>query len=287
MKKVLLLFSAFTLLILSSCKKNNGGSAPEELNGCSLTSVTNTAILFGKPEAWNESFTYDRQHKISRIDYSDRNSTDLDTLIYDKNKIHVVARSYTYDPNQPYKSTYILDNKGRIVNSIDHYNKMSTVFTYNSEGFLSQKQESHFGNSSMYPAHVIQMYSYTNGNLTKIIHQHIYGTQVNPIKTINISYTNDKLKNEILFSRIFQPYLLLDRSLRNLMGFLGKGSKNLPSKIVMQMNYPNQQDTETTAYTYQKDTKGNVAGLDLVRSTLPYEVALITREHFNFSYDCN
>lgn len=287
MKKALLLFSGIAILILSSCSKNDGGTAPEQVNGCSLTSVTNTVILHGAPESWQESFTYDSQHKINRIDYENRNSIDSDTLIYDKNKIYVAARSYFYDPNDPHKSVYTLDNRGRIVSSTDNYNQTSTVFSYNAEGFLSQKKESYFGNQSLYRPNVIQLYSYMNGNLTKIIHQHIYGAEVRTINTITISYTNNKLKNVILFSKIFQPYFLLDRSLRNLMGFLGKGSKNLPSKIVMQMNYPNQQNTETTEYTYQKDTKENVAGIYLVRSTLPYEVALITREHFSFNYNCN
>lgn len=78
------------------------------------------------------------------------------------------------------------------------------------------------------------------------------------------------------------PVQIYLRRRRNKIQILGKRSKNLPSKIITQIDYPNLKRTETTTYTYQKDGKGNVSNMKLTISTSPFDMVVIKNEAFQF-----
>lgn len=286
MKKLLLMLSVIGVITISSCSKDMGGSAPEELKGCTLTSSTYSLTHNDSVRSQKTNYTYNKYYKISGVIDYEGNSIMSNTYTYDKNRIS----SYSQYNNAPdyeshFEQHYQLDDKGRIVSISDPGNRPTIYYSYNAEGFLATIRNDYFHYVYNLMATNTQTFSYTNGNLTKIVNEDSIGQYKILTGVSNIFYTTDRLKNDIIFSKLYSN--LFSGSTGNLTAFLGKRSKNLPSKIVVQHSMQVPDKTTTIQYNYQRDAKENIIGIKVLTSSIPFKEPYYSNEEYKFAYDCN
>lgn len=281
MKKVLLMLSVIGVFTFASCSKGMGGSAPEEV-GCVLNSMVHSSE-FGNDKTY---YTYNHNHQISRVDYSGDIRNSFHEFIYYKKTITSYEREADAPLAPPKELNYQLDEKGRIIIVTDNLLDITNYFSYNAEGFLAEERIAFSYKPSIHSPRIIKKFSYTNGNLTKVVLYDVIDNHSIPRNTSIIYYNTDKLKNNIIFLRTYPYYLFSNIDMSTLSTFLGKKSKNIPSKIVYQDN-PNINRTITTQYTYQKDAQENIISMRVLTKIFPFSQFDIEPEEYKFSYQCN
>ncbi len=220
-------------LMLGSCSKNEEvtDSTPKTTE-CKIASIKTKSLTsdgMRDSSVWQtESYSYDDKGRLS--------------------KIHTVSTEFIADHLYEYqadkiivdgKEKFSLDAQGRISGMIEPYTGNPITFTYNAEGYLSEMNMPKSGNTASF--------TYTDGNLTKV---------VKGSTTFNISYTNEPLKNDLLYGYIFKNvFSMYDFSPSLVSQFLGKASKNSISKIEVS---PKSQFISDVEFTYNKDADGNV-----------------------------
>ena len=293
MKKVLLMLSAISLLTIASCSKSKNEPVQEEtptekLSDCLVKSTENLSSSDGTIYSNKAFITYNDLQKITRIDYDVEKSTDFKTFTYEKSKITIRAENTSNRANETDERIYTLDAQGRIASSPDDYRNAVTNFSYNTEGYLAVVKKTYVDSDTKENITETKTYSYTDGNLTKMIYEISSPTKVFYKGTSTISYLNDALENSVVASKVFDS-ITPDEVDENLISFIGKKSKNLPGKVVSVDIYldPISNGTSTFQFTYQKDAKGNVTSLKTSQSTIYTNGNTYSyNEEDKFSYTC-
>ncbi|PYF74322.1 DUF4595 domain-containing protein [Pedobacter nutrimenti] len=225
MKKSILLLPLLVLLI-TSCKKNNKPTDAIK-NNCLLAESSYKLKL--NAGSGLTQYTYDQQGRVTTVKY---NGT-LDQYVYSNDQILLKKNSGLI-------VTYKLDAAGRIIRESysDHPDKID--FIYNAEGYLIQSAET-LGNYTF-----VTKYAYTNGNLSTVEDRR---------GILNIFYNNDAAANNFIDDHGDENELPAHYN-GPLKYYFGKTSKNLISKIADNHGY-------TEEYIYQKDTRGNIAALQV------------------------
>ncbi|MBB6130965.1 hypothetical protein [Mucilaginibacter lappiensis] len=229
MKKSLLLLSV-SLLIVTSCKKDNNKQPDKKEETCSLTEGTYTAKRTGVGQVGKTTYTYDDKGRVSTLKWDSANDPYLDQYTYANDQI-------TVKRNNGAIITYKLDNSGRIIKAIYADSHQETNYTYNTDGYLIQEVSTD-GSSSKY--------TYTDGNLTSDAY-----TDSNPnySHTATIQYTTDTAKNNLIDEQLVN--WLPQHYNKALKAYFGKASKNLPLKSFDSNGFYEN-------YTYDKDAKSNI-----------------------------
>jgi hypothetical protein len=244
MKKTLILTLCSAILAVSSCKKKDEIiviiDPPVLTLPCQLIKTNLSSNLF----QLSEVLTYDDKGRVVKTLSDGKNEA---TYAYSSTNI-----TQTLGKSQTFNINYVLDDKGRVSQeNISETDKI--VYVYNTDGFLSEVKDigKQGENYSM-------VYSYTNGNLTKVEKK---GGTPDPTSTINISYGTD-----LAVSNFFIPSISdLPESMTGVLSrYFGKPSKNLPTKITRTL------PGRSLTLSYEKDAKGNVIKFTNATSA-PYE----------------
>ncbi|RQO70623.1 hypothetical protein DBR43_21735 [Pedobacter sp. KBW06] len=243
MKRTLILTLCSAILAVSSCKKKDEIIViidPPVPAPCQMIKTNLSSNLF----QLSDVLTYDDKGRVVKTLSSDKNEV---TYAYSSTNI-----TQTLGKSQTFNINYVLDDKGRVgQENISETDKI--VYVYNTDGYLSEVKDigKQGENYSM-------VYSYTNGNLTKIEKK---GGTPDPTSTINISYGAD-----IAVSNFFIPSISdLPESMTGVLSrYFGKPSKNLPTKITRTL------PGRSLIFSYEKDAKGNVIKFTNTTSA-PYE----------------
>lgn len=258
MKKALLMLSVISMLIVASCKKETP-KEDETKETCQMTSATVKSSYNGNQSSYTDSHTYDEKGRITKV---------KDTYGYETNysysNTQIIEESPLHDGSYS-KSIYQLDASGKIVSAAMQYtyngnNEIySLKYFYNSDGYLSETQDTYDSGPNAYTT--FYKYNYTNGNLTSNVRTSNNPNSSGP-KTIVIAYTND-----LAPSSFFYNY---DEDMPNtgiLKAYFGKTSKNLISTIGLYQSY-----------TYQKNAEGNVSQM--------IETSSSSTDTYGYTYNC-
>lgn len=252
------------VLMLGSCSKSNDSKPKEE--SCKVESVQTTTPA---GDAWSSSYTYDNQNRVKKTTY---NSGDYETYTYQSDKITLESSSTgTYSSN----AVYNLDSKGRIVKITANYG--TTDLKYNNDGYLSELKFTTTIETS--DPSFTRTFEYAGGNLNKVTTQYDKGDLKTSVYTISYS---ENSADEASLKIIGGDYWFTDNIyvyLGDVANFLGKGSKNLISKIdIIDTDSNGGSSNFIINYTYQKDAKGNITSMKETQGT--------DERTYNFTYTC-
>ncbi len=277
------MLSAVGVLTIASCSKSKNEPTPEEpiVKGCTVKTIENIVPNNGNSED-KRFYTYDQNKNVTRIDFAIEKSTDFQTFSYAKDKIIKYSEHLEDGEKETEELTYKLDAQGRVVSITEASQSSTILFSYNAEGFLSEAKETDPEDKTVNT----KTYTYTNGNLTKVVNQTVGVSGVEFTNTSTITYSNEFLNNDVVSSKVHA--VVIPDDMDDLTAFMGKRSKNLPTQIVTVENYipmPQYNRTFTIQFTYQKDAKENVTSLKLSQTSIPVETPY--QEEFKFTYNCD
>ena len=175
--------------------------------------------------------------------------------------IHEEIETYLKDSDQRYPEPklYNLDANGRITTVVQGDDILK--FKYNTDGQLI---EAGMGND-------IETFTYLNGNLVASS----YDAKI----WMSLSYGNSEVKNSIVYTWVFGELLDYDEIGYRVAPFIGKLSKNLPSKIV----YGSGADQTIADLTYTTDASGKLSS---VRMTSSSGSSSSFTSEYKFTYEC-
>jgi hypothetical protein len=235
-KYLKLLGLCFTLLLISSCSDDGGGS--DEIPEVQESKIKKISFDNGDEiESWE--FNYDTDGRVTTIaNVYEGGTPEMTTYDYSKQGELVITRGSS-------PTIYAIDSQGRITK--EYWNEEKTewaAFEYDSAGFLVKLIE-HYGNTDYLKfANTI-----TNGNITNRVRYQDDGVTVREDRVF--SYTIADNKNDI------HQVFTVDSQWRNTGGFYGVQSKKLASNYVRKITSdPTSSFGVTFAYTF--DDKNRV-----------------------------
>ena len=246
MNKSILMLSAACMLIVASCSKNK--TEPEQETTCKVKVVEHTYKDGNADVTDKYYYSYDSDGRITRVDYGTAQSTEYETFTYGSNKV-------TWKGVGGDTEVYNLDANGRITSANQGSDLLN--FKYNTDGQLI---EAGIGTDK-------QTLIYLNGNLSTSA----YNNQA----WVNITYGNAEASNNVVYGWLFGEVLDFDEIGYRVAPYIGKLSKNLPSKIVYE---PGANQT-VVDFTYTNDATGKLTSAKMV-STGGYA------SEYRFTYEC-
>nr|WP_121272807.1 DUF4595 domain-containing protein [Pedobacter schmidteae] len=246
MNKSILMLSAACMLIVASCSKNK--TEPEQENTCKVKLVEH--IHNGSTDKYY--YSYDSEGRITRVDYGTAQSTEYETFTYANNKV-------TWKGVGGDTEVYNLDASGKVTSANQGNDVLN--FKYNTDGQLI---EAAIGTDK-------QTLTYLNGNLSTSA----YNTKA----WVNITYGSAEGSNNIIYGWLFGEVLDFDEIGYRVTPYIGKLSKNLPSKIIYE---PGVNQT-TVNFTYANDATGKLMSAKMVSSS---GTSNTYNEEYKFTYEC-
>ena len=245
MNKSILMLSAACMLIVA-CSKNE--AEPEQNTTCQVKVVEHIYQNGGASVTDKYYYSYDGDGRITRVDYGTAQSSEYETFTYANNKV-------TWKGVGGDTEVFNLDANGRVTSA----NQGSDVlnFKYNTDGQLI---EAGIGTDK-------QTLTYLNGNLSTSA----YNSQA----WVNITYGNAEADNNVVYGWLFGEVLDFDEIGYRVTPYIGKLSKNLPSKIIYE---PGVNQTAVD-FTYTNDATGKLTSAKMM-STGGYA------SEYRFTYEC-
>lgn len=245
MNKSILMLSALCLLTLACSKSKT--EEPTETT-CNVKLVEHIYNNGNTDVTERYYYRYDSQGRITHIDYGKEQSTEYETFTYATNKV-------TWKGVGGDTEVFNLDASGRITSANQGSDLLN--FKYNTDGQLI---EAAIDSDK-------QTFTYLNGNLSTSA----YGGQT----WVNITYGNAETNNNIVYSWLFGEVLDFDEIGYRVTPYIGKLSKNLPTKIIYE---PGANQTAVD-FTYTNDATGKLTSAKMV-TTGGYT------SEYRFTYEC-
>ncbi|ATP58412.1 hypothetical protein CPT03_19065 [Pedobacter ginsengisoli] len=252
MNKSLLTLSAVCLLIVASCSKSKNDPEPDKEQTCKVKLVEHTYTSGNGNKTDKYYYSYDGEGRITRVDYGKEQSNEVETFTYTANKV-------TWKGVDGDVEVYNLDANGRITTVVQGDDILK--FKYNTDGQLIE----------VGTGDDIETFTYLNGNLVTSS----YDAKI----WMSLSYGGNEVKNSIVYAWVFGELLDYDEIGYRVAPFIGKLSKNLPSKII----YEPGADQTTANLTYTSDASGKLTSVKMVSSSGTSDS--FTSE-YKFTYEC-
>lgn len=252
MNKSLLMLSAVGLLIVASCSKSKNAPEPDKEQTCNVKLVEHTYTSGSGSKTDKYYYSYDGEGRITRVDYGKEQSGEFQTFTYASNKV-------TWKGVEGETEVYNLDANGKVTTAVQGDDILK--FKYNTDGQLIE----------VGTGDDVETFTYLNGNLVT--------SSFDGKLWMNLSYGNNEVRNSIVYSWVFGELLDYDEIGYRVAPFIGKLSKNLPSKIVYEPG-----DDQTTAdLSYTTDATGKLSSVKMVSS---YGASSSFTSEYKFTYEC-
>lgn len=254
MNKSLFMLSAFLLIVATSCSKSNNDQEPTQDKVCKVKMMEHSYSYNNVPYSEKYYYTYNTDGRIARVDYGKEQSNEFESYAYAGNRV-------TWKGVGGDVELYNLDANGRITTAVQGEDILN--FKYNSDGNLIEGRIDD----------QVETFAYSNGNLTsaaynsEIWSSFVYGTDVSSNAVVQTAVFGDK-------------FLDFDEISFRVIPYIGKTSKNLPSKAIINQGT---RDQITYDYVYQKDATGNV---NAIKVKVTEAANVQTTEEFKFTYEC-
>jgi YD repeat-containing protein len=251
-KSILMLSAAVSLLIVASCSKTKETPDQDKEQNCKVKLVEYIHEEQAGLVTEKYYYSYDAQGRITRVDYGKEQSTEYETFTYTSNKV-------TWKGVGGDVETFNLDANGRATSVNQGSNVLN--FKYNADGQLI---EAAIGDDK-------QTLTYLNGNLSTSAN----GTQ----PWVDITNGNAVTGDPVVYCWLFGEVLDFDEIGYRITPYIGKLSKNLPSKII----YGRGAFQTTVNFTYTNDANGKLTSAKMVSSS---NSSSTYNEEYRFTYDC-